>query len=117
LKKLVYVSGPYTAATVERTLEHIKQAEIAGDAIRSGGSYALVVHSEGLPYAKGELDDTHGAQYWYEETLEKMRRCDAVVMLPGWQQSIGCLNEYAEAKRLGIPVYESIGAWLNGGGR
>jgi hypothetical protein len=34
-----------------------------------------------------------------------MRRCDLVVVVPGWETSGGTLKEIAEAERLGIPVF------------
>jgi len=39
-----------------------------------------------------------------EVALEKMRRCDMVIALPGWRESENCMREYEEAKRLGIRI-------------
>ena len=38
-------------------------------------------------------------------TLELMRRCDAVVVIPGWEHSTGTKAEIDEAMRLEIPVF------------
>jgi len=37
--------------------------------------------------------------------MAEMRTCDAVLMVPGWAQSVGAVAEKAEAERLGIPVF------------
>ncbi len=41
-----------------------------------------------------------------EVSLEKLRRCDAVIALPGWRESENCVREYQEAKRLKIQVID-----------
>ncbi len=46
-----------------------------------------------------------GDQYWLDATMELLRRCDAVVLAPGWQYSEGTKLEIAEAERLKIPVF------------
>lgn len=63
---------------------------------------AVIPHSN-----TGHLDDSCSLseQYWLDATMELMRRCDAVVLCPGWQHSSGTLAEIAEAQRLGITVF------------
>jgi len=49
---------------------------------------------------------------WLKVDFEFIRRCDAVLRLPG--ESVGAEAEIAEAKRLGIPVFysgEELIAW------
>ena len=50
------------------------------------------------------MDGTESAQFWLAGTLELMRRCDAVLVLPGYSFSEGTKGEIAEADRLGLPV-------------
>lgn len=38
-------------------------------------------------------------------TLELMRRCDAVILVPGWSTSEGTKAEIAEAMRIGLPMF------------
>jgi hypothetical protein len=52
----------------------------------------------------GAADDS----LWLEGDLEMMRRCDAVICTDDWQRSEGARNEVGEAKRLGIPVFETV---------
>lgn len=53
-------------------------------------------------------------QFWLDGTLEMMRRCDCVVLCPGWEKSTGTLSEIAEAQRLSIPVFSSVEEMVNG---
>ena len=46
-------------------------------------------------------------EFYLDGTLELMRKCDAVCLLPGYEFSEGTAGEIAEARRLGIPVYTS----------
>ena len=40
--------------------------------------------------------------------LEIIARCDAILMLPGWERSEGSQMEYRRATELGMPVYLSV---------
>lgn len=44
-------------------------------------------------------------QNFLDGTMEMMRRCDLVVLLPGWGDSSGSIKEKSEADRLGTPTY------------
>ncbi|KKL48709.1 hypothetical protein LCGC14_2322790 [marine sediment metagenome] len=37
-----------------------------------------------------------------------LEACDAVVLTPNWQKSTGTLAEIEHAKKIGIPVFESL---------
>lgn len=55
-------------------------------------------------------------QDFIDGTMELMRRCDAVIVLSGWQDSKGTLGEIKEATRIGMPVFYSfpdLQLWLN----
>lgn len=98
----VYVAGPYrnrSRAGVELNIQCAR---------RVGLLAALKGWTPIIPHANtGHLDDACDLpeQYWLDATLELMRRCDAVVLCPGWQHSSGTLGEVAEAQRLGITVF------------
>jgi hypothetical protein len=52
-------------------------------------------------YLSGAAPD----EVWLEGDLELMRRCDAVLLVPGWKQSSGTVAEVTEARRMGLPVF------------
>jgi hypothetical protein len=41
-------------------------------------------------------------------SMEWLRRCDAVLLLPGWPRSAGSVAEFYEATSLGIPTFSDI---------
>ena len=52
------------------------------------------------------MDGTCCDEVWLEGDLELLRRCDIIVMLPGWEESEGAKIEYLEAVRLGLKIIE-----------
>jgi len=62
------------------------------------------------------FDGTLSGHFWLEGTLELMRRCDAVIFVPGWERSEGSCRERQVAEDSGIPCFddlEGLGAWLD----
>lgn len=105
---VVYVAGPYRAKTVQGIELNIQSARRVGiEAARRGWSPIIPHANTGhMDQVAPELPD----EFWLEATLETMRRCDAVVLCPGWARSTGTLGEIEEAKRLGLPIYECVEA-------
>jgi hypothetical protein len=69
-------------------------------------------HKDGL-FMPG--DPAIDSKYWYDSGLEKLRRCDAVMVQGDWEDSEGCRLEIREAHRKGIPVFfeiEHLKMWL-----
>lgn len=95
---LLYVAGPYRG-NVE---ENIAKAREAAMAVWEAGHYAICPH---LNTAHFDRDTQVDEQHFLNGTMEMMRRCDGLVVLPGWQQSEGTLGEMAEANDLGLPMW------------
>lgn len=99
---VAYVAGSYRAASRAGVELNIQVAR------RVGLLAALKGWSPIIPHANtGHLDElcSLSETFWLDATMELMRRCDAVVLCPGWQHSSGTLAEIAEAQRLGITVF------------
>lgn len=54
-----------------------------------------------LPTSAISLDD----EDWLVIDRIILKKCDAIFMLPGWQESEGASLEWADAVKLGLPVY------------
>lgn len=115
-KPVVYVAGRFRSADGWKINENVFAAEKAGREVAALGAMPLVPHSIGAHMA-GTEDDT----FWLTGTLELMRRCDLVLVLPGYQESQGAMGEIAEAQRIGMPVimpldgapgWEELRSWL-----
>ena len=106
----VYIAGPYRAATPALVDANIKQARDAmADLLRQGHT-PFCPHSMSGAFERDYADIPDEA--YLEMELEWLRLCDAILMLPGWEQSSGSLAEKALAEELDLPVYYAIGAGL-----
>lgn len=106
---LPYVAGRFSAANRELVQANIEAAEGLGLFLASHGFYPVIPHSStGHP----GFEKVGSYEFYIEGTLELMRRCDCVVLVPGWESSRGARGEVAEAERLGIPVFIEQGNQL-----
>jgi len=112
---LIYIAGPYRAHNQFNVKTNIHRAELAGATLLQYQDlcpiipHAMFAHWEGL----------RGEAFFLAATLEIMRRCDAVYLVPSdWKKSEGTVGEVNEANRLGIPVlYDQLhlAAWVEAG--
>lgn len=108
--KLVYIAGAYRGATPYETEQNIRRAEREGLEAAQLGTMPVIPHTM-TRYFDGTV--TH--EFWLAGTLELMRRCDALLIAPGWENSAGTQAEIKEAHRLNIPVFYSqrgLADWL-----
>lgn len=110
--RIVYVSGAYSAPTIEETRNNIEFAR----------SHAIDLWRLGLgvvcPHLNTMFFEMHGIPYeqMMEFDLLLLNRVDAIFMLPNWTQSKGAFREWDYANKLGIPIFysiEEINKWFN----
>ena len=103
--KMIYVAGRYRGKSEQAVQLNVQACRQVGVICSERGWYPVMpcVLSAGFEHLTDKDD-----QFWLDNTLELMLRCDAVVMAPGWLQSEGATNEYNEAKLAGIAVYEVV---------
>lgn len=69
-----------------------------------------------IPHANtAHFDGTLSAEFWYEGTLELLRRCDAVMLVAEWEDSKGVKAELEEARARKMPIFmriDQLMAWL-----
>ena len=105
MQPLIYVAGRYRAATREAIAENIEAARLVGVAAARLGWYPVIPHCN---TAHMELDLQHDDEFWLAGTLELMTRCDAVVLVDGWETSIGTAGEIAKADQIHLPVFRRM---------
>lgn len=105
--KFVYIAGPYHAESHWLIDQHIQRAREAAVAITYMGLGFFCPH---LNSAHFEQDCPEvPVEHWYEQDLRFLGSCDAVYLLPGWQDSKGTLAELEEWKGMvDGPVFESL---------
>ena len=98
--KLVYVAGKYRGPTIRAVVENIRAAEhVALELWRLG--FAVICPQKNSALFDGACPD----EVWLAGDLVMLERCDAVVMVPGWESSSGARAEKLHAHGRGIPVY------------
>ena len=113
--KKIYVSHPYggladNKKAVEDLLESLVNAEpdIAGSTLLSIGcdtKFISPIHVFGALY--NVLDYIEGLNM----CLTLLSKCDVLLLCGDWQNSKGCMAEYAYAKAKGIPTMYAGGKY------
>lgn len=101
--KLVYVAGPYTAPDFLGVERHIALAREA----------CALLASWRIGYLSPHMNSAHmdvivpnvEPEFWYEMTMEMLRRSDAILLLPHYEASSGTMREVDEAKKLGLAPF------------
>lgn len=99
--KVYYVAGPYRADSERGVVENIRNAEAVAIQIWKTGHAALCPHKNTALFG-GICPD----EIWLSGGLELLRRCDGMVLVPGWEGSEGTKAEMQLAFDLGLPVME-----------
>lgn len=98
--KVIYIAGPYRGPNAWVVEQNIRAAEEVAAKVWAMGHVALCPHANSR-HMEGVASDDH----FLAGTLELLRRCDAVVLVPNWRDSAGARAEVEEADRLGLPVF------------
>jgi len=110
--RVVYVAGPFRGNTTWEIECNVRRAEEYALSIWRLGAVALCPHANTRFFHKSAPDEI-----WLEGTLELLRRCDAVFVIPNSEKSQGTRCEITEAERLGLPVFGDLGhlgLWIRG---
>lgn len=96
--RLIYLAHPYGGD--EKNVEDAKQMvrrlvqKFPGTVFLSP-LQATGFYYNDIPYIEG-----------MHHCLELLSRCDEIWLCKGWEDSKGCMMEYAFAKAKGIPIYQ-----------
>lgn len=100
----IYICGPYSANNVIQVLNNIREGMAAGTRLFAKGYSPFVpFHDHLFHFQPGSEALT--VQDYYRYSLDWLSVSEAVLVLPGWENSVGTKAEIAEAERLGIPVF------------
>lgn len=108
--KVVYVAGPFRARTPFAIEKNVRRAEELALTVCALGAVALCPHTM-YRFYQGQFQD----RYWLDAGLELLRRCDAVILVDGWESSAGTKAEIDAARLYGLPVFghlEDLSDWL-----
>lgn len=108
--KVVYIAGPFRGPSAWAIEQNIRRAEEAALEVWRLGAAALCPHTNTRFFQGAAPDDV-----WLTGDLELLRRCDAVLLVVGWDQSSGARREKEVAEEIGLPVFDALrdlSAWL-----
>lgn len=101
--KLVYIAGSYRAANPWLIEQNIRKAEELCLEVWKNGHVGVCVHSMCRFMYLAAPDEV-----WLKGDLEILGRCDAMLLVPGWESSAGTLGEIEYCNRHKIPIFENL---------
>jgi len=105
--KRIYVAGPYSADNVLDVLKNIGRGQRACAELFSLG-FAPFCPWHDKSYVIDMPDNDFTVEQFYEYSIAWLKVSDAILMLPGWEDSKGAVAEYDLARQTGIPPFLSI---------
>jgi hypothetical protein len=119
---VVFISGPYMGNV--RNYDHTNYFNIDRNINRAAEAAAGLAR-EGITFFCPHLHSAHFEvitpdvlpAFWYDLDLHFLRACNAILLLPGWQESKGCKVELEEANLQHFPVFytvEEVVDWAHG---
>ena len=102
MRYIGYICGPYTAKTIEQRDRNVAAANEAGKDLLAKGYAVIVPHTMSVGW---EFDPRFKHADFMASDLALLEHCDLLIMLPGWQHSVGSQQEITWARENGIPTY------------
>lgn len=106
-----YIAGPYKAKDNWGIERNVRAAEELSLRVWTELGAAAVCPHANTRFFQGTAPD----KLWLDGDLAILAKCDAILLVPGYQNSEGTLAEIKEAHRLNIPVFqrlEDLGYWM-----
>lgn len=98
---IVYIASKFRGATPWDVEQNIRRAEEAALQVARAGHVPLCPHTMYRHFDKALPDE-----FWLAATIALLERCDAILMLPGWESSRGACAELERAQsKLGMRVF------------
>ncbi len=96
---LVYICGPYRAATIEKRQENIDRARAAMLKLIAAEHSVICTHT-----MTAHCDNLLPDEAFLKHGLALLEKCDAVYVLKGSRNSVGAMMELGLAKSLGLEI-------------
>lgn len=97
----IYVAGAYSDSHILGVARNIMKGRDLTAELMELGFFAYCPWNDWEIAVRKELP----MEYWKKNGMAWLQVSEAVVLVPGWENSGGTKAEIAEAERLGIPVF------------
>lgn len=101
--RLIYISAPFSAGNNWDFEANVRKAEQVAKVIADNGGVPVSRHS-----LFKRFSGTITGSFWINAAVEVMKKCDAVVLLPGWNDSPGASYENTVARENGLQVFTTM---------
>ena len=109
--KRIYIAGPYSADNVMDILHNIRQGiEMAAKLLKLG--YAPFCPWLDFLFVFFDQEKSLTKQQFYDYSIAWLEVSDGILMLEGWRDSNGAVDEYEKAKKKDIPIFYDINELL-----
>jgi hypothetical protein len=113
-RKCIYVAGAISASSAGKFLNNIRKGiQLSKDVFLAG--YApfcpFIDFHYNLVMTDAEVKSITTEDY-YDYSIAWLEKTDAVLLVPGWGESVGTLKEIARAQELNIPIYHTMAELL-----
>lgn len=107
---VVYVAGPFRGKDHYAIHKNVERAEALSHEVWAIGAAAICPHT-----MTQHFQDSLPDEVWLKGDIELLRRCDALVLVEGYERSSGTKAEVAYALDHNIPVFfsvEELAQWM-----
>lgn len=101
--KLIYVAGPFRGANSWEVECNIRRAETLALEVWRLGAAAICPHTNTRFFSGAAADSV-----WLDGDIEILRRCDAMILVDGWERSAGTRAEVLFAGKNSICICHSL---------
>lgn len=102
--KIAYIAGPFRATNAWEIEQNIRRAEALSLEVWNVPGWCAICPHANTRFFQGAAPD----KVWLDGDIEILRRCDAMILVPGWEKSSGTRAEVEVAIAFDIPVYDSV---------
>ncbi len=104
----VYIAGPISDPNPIKLLQNIRAGICAAARLIGEGYAPFCPHLDYQYFLQWTPSEAPDIDQIKAVSLEWLKQCDAVILLPGWRTSHGSRIEFMKAEYLGIPVFFNI---------
>lgn len=110
--KKVYVAGAYSADNVLDVLKNIGRGNYySAYLFKLGFAPFCPWHDKDFVFAL--WDEEFSVKEFYNYSMQFLEVCDAIFLVPGWENSMGTKKEIERANQLNIPIFSDVDELLD----